>query len=83
MQPLTVTHSSVFVQVVTSWTATLEAAEGVDALSPLAQPRELLALIDVCKNGNNACLQDLNETESIQQVLVLSQRRNTYLPILR
>lgn len=42
-----ITHSSVFVQVVTSWTATLEAAEGVDALPPLAKPRELLTLIDV------------------------------------
>lgn len=48
-----ITHSSVFIQVVTSWTATLEAAKGVDTLPPLAQPWKLLALIDVFQyNGD-------------------------------
>lgn len=48
-----ITHSSVFIQVVTSWTATLEAAKGIDALPPLAQPWKLLALIDVFQyNGD-------------------------------
>lgn len=42
-----ITHSSVFIQIVASWTATLEAAKGVDALPPLAQPWELLALINI------------------------------------
>lgn len=48
-----ITHSSVFVQVVTSRTAALEAAESVDTLPPLAQPWELLALINVFQyNGD-------------------------------
>lgn len=48
-----ITHPCVFIQVVTRWTATLEAAKGVDALPPLAQPWELLALIDVFQyNGD-------------------------------
>lgn len=48
-----ITHTRVFIQVVASWTATLEAAEGVDALPTLAQPWKLLALIDVFQyNGD-------------------------------
>lgn len=58
---LTVTHARVFVQVVASWTATLEAAEGVDALPTLAQPWKLLALIDVYQKDNKARLQDVNQ----------------------
>lgn len=47
--PDTFTHSGVRVQSVASGTFTLEAAEGVDALSSLAQTRQLLALVDVCQ----------------------------------
>lgn len=48
-----VTHARVFVQVVAGWTTALEAAEGVDALPTLAQPRKLLALINVFQyNGD-------------------------------
>lgn len=45
----TFTHSGVRVQSVASRTFALEAAEGVDALSSLAQTRQLLALVDVCQ----------------------------------
>lgn len=45
----TFTHSGVRVQSVASRTFALEAAKGVDALSSLAQTRQLLALIDVCQ----------------------------------
>lgn len=61
---LTITHARVFIQVIASWTATLEAAEGVDALPTLAQPRKLLALIDVYQKDNKACLQDVNQPRS-------------------
>lgn len=47
--PDTFTHSGVRVQSVASRTFALEAAEGVDALSSLAQTRQLLALVDVCQ----------------------------------
>lgn len=48
-----ITYSSIFVQVVTSWTAALEAAEGVDTFPPLTQPWKLLAFIDVFQyNGD-------------------------------
>lgn len=45
----TFTHSGVRVQGVASRTFALEAAEGVDAPSSLAQTRQLLALVDVCR----------------------------------
>lgn len=45
----TFTDSGFCVEGVASWTFTLEAAKGVDALSSLAQARQLLALIDVCQ----------------------------------
>lgn len=48
-----VAHPRVFIQVVTRWTATLKAAKRVDALPPLAQPWEFLALVDVFQyNGD-------------------------------
>lgn len=47
--PDTFTHSGVRVQSVASRTFALEAAEGVDALPSLAQARQLLALVDVCR----------------------------------
>ena len=45
----TFADSGFCVEDVASWTFTLEAAEGVDALSSLAQAWQLLALIDVCQ----------------------------------
>jgi len=42
-----ITHSGIFVQVVTSRTAALETAKCVDTFPALAQPREFLALINV------------------------------------
>lgn len=45
----TFTDSGIYVESVASWTFTLEAAKGVDALSSLAQAWQLLALIDVCQ----------------------------------
>lgn len=47
--PHTFTHSGVRVQSIASGTFALEAAEGVDAVSSLAQARQLLALVDVCQ----------------------------------
>lgn len=45
----TFAHSGVRVESVSSGTFTLEASKGVDARSPLAQARQLLTLIDVCR----------------------------------
>lgn len=42
-----ITHSGIFVQVVTGWTAALETAKRVDTFPTLAQPWELLALVNV------------------------------------
>lgn len=45
----TFAHSGVRVESVSSGTFTLEASKGVDARSPLAQARQLLTLVDVCR----------------------------------
>ena len=52
--PFTITHSGVFIQVVACGTAALETAEGVDAFPALAQPWELLALINIYQDENNS-----------------------------
>ena len=44
---LTLTDAGLLVEVVSCWTLTLEAAKRVDTVPPLAQPRQLLALIYV------------------------------------
>lgn len=45
----TFTDSGLLVECVTSWTFTLKAPKGVDALSSLTQARQFLTLIDVCQ----------------------------------
>lgn len=48
-----ITHSRVLIQVVARGAPALEAAKGVDALPALAEPRELLALINIFQyNGD-------------------------------
>lgn len=47
------TDSGIWVEGVASWTFTLEAAKGVDALSSLAQAWQLLALIDVFQDDSD------------------------------
>lgn len=42
-----VTHSGIFIQVVTRWTAALETTKGVDTFAALAQPGKLLALVNI------------------------------------
>lgn len=42
-----ITHSGIFIQVVTRWTAALETTKGVDTLPPLTQPWQLLALVNI------------------------------------
>lgn len=53
-RPFTITHSGVFIQVVACGTAALEAAEGVDTFPALAQPWELLTLINIYQDENNS-----------------------------
>lgn len=48
-----ITHSRIFIQVVTRWTAALETPKGVDAFPSLAQPRELLALVDIFQDNSD------------------------------
>lgn len=44
-------------EVVTRWALTLKAAKGVDTVAPLAQPWQLLALINVCQEVRRLCLE--------------------------
>lgn len=44
---LTLTHAAVHVEVVSSWTVTLETSECIDAVSPLTQTRQLLTFINI------------------------------------
>lgn len=53
-RPFTITHSSIFIQVVARWTAALEAAKGVDAFPALAQTWELLALINIYQDEKDS-----------------------------
>lgn len=48
VSPLTFADARLLVEVVAVRTLALEAAKCVDTVAPLAQPRELLAFIDVC-----------------------------------
>lgn len=48
VSPLTFADARLFVEVVAVRTLALEAAKCVDTVAPLAQPRELLAFVDVC-----------------------------------
>lgn len=66
---LTVAHSGVFIQVVARWTAALEATEGVDAFPALAQPGELLALINIYQEeGGKIFFTIGNQTKEAQNV---------------
>lgn len=46
---MTFADARLLVEVVSGGTLALEAAEGVDAVSPLTQTGQLLALVDVCE----------------------------------
>lgn len=58
---LTLTDTRVLIEVVADWALALEAAEGVDTVAPLAQPRELLALVDVCQEARRPSLEAKSE----------------------
>lgn len=47
------TDAGVLIEVVARWALTLEAAEGVDTVAPLAQPRQLLAFVNVFQNDSD------------------------------
>lgn len=53
---LTLTDAGVLTEVVARWARTLETAKGVDAVTPLTQPWQLLALVDVCQEVRKPCL---------------------------
>lgn len=52
--PLTLADAGVLTEVIPSRALALEAAEGVDTVTSPAQPWQLLALIDVCREVRGA-----------------------------
>lgn len=46
----TITHSSLFIQIVPWWTLTLEATECINTFSSLAKSRQFLTFINICSN---------------------------------
>lgn len=54
---LTLTDAGIFIEVVAGWALALEATEGVDTVTTLAQPWQLLAFVNVCQEVRKLCLE--------------------------